>query len=210
MARRQSVAVIIATFGKDVTEWNGYAARALESCTRQRRQPDEVIRIHRATLRQARNAGGRLARTDYLIFLDADDELDPFYIERMLEGSGELRYPKVRYIQPGQKVDDAEPAMLLREKPILTGNWMVIGTMIERSDFLLVKGFDDYPFYEDWALWLKIYAAGARPVPVPEAVYIAHQRPGSRNQPESSESERITYEIANRFREDVNRRIERV
>jgi hypothetical protein len=38
---------------------------------------------------------------------------------------------------------------------------------------------------EDYDLWLRCVKAGARIVHVPDAVYCAHKRPGSRNEDQS-------------------------
>ena len=58
---------------------------------------------------------------------------------------------------------------------------MVIGTMISRAMFNEVGGFKDWPIYEDWCLWQRAVLAGAVPVKVPDAVYVAHVTADSRN-----------------------------
>jgi GT2 family glycosyltransferase len=77
------------------------------------------------------------------------------------------------------------------------GNWLVIGTLIQRDFFLSLGGFNSrFHGYEDWELWLKAHLAGAKITKVPKAVYIAHVDPGSRNRG-SSKEERVRwhYEI---------------
>ena len=58
---------------------------------------------------------------------------------------------------------------------LASGNWLVVGTALERSLFMEVGGFGDYPHgFEDWSLWAKCWKLGALVVPVPRAVYCAH------------------------------------
>jgi hypothetical protein len=49
-----------------------------------------------------------------------------------------------------------------------------------------VGGWRDWPFYEDWDLFLRCWRAGASVEAIPEAVYIAHVRFDSRNRAPSS------------------------
>jgi len=173
-----SVAVVIGTFG-DAARWGALAARAVASCARQTRRPDEVLHVHADSLAAARNAGAEAARTEWLCFLDADDELDPRYVEAMLAGDGDLRYPRVVWLEPGRP--EPPPCALgpfdLRER-----NYLVIGTLVRRAQLLRLGGFDArLPMYEDWDLWLRCARDGARIVLCRDAVYRAHVRPGSRN-----------------------------
>ena len=64
-------------------------------------------------------------------------------------------------------------------------NECVIGTVVPRRLFLEVGGFRELPSLEDYDLWLRCCKAGARIVHVPQAVYRAHVRPGSRNSDQS-------------------------
>jgi GT2 family glycosyltransferase len=66
----------------------------------------------------------------------------------------------------------------LPEKNLADHNWLPIGTLIHRDFFWELGGFDERTSHglEDWELWSKADAAGARVVKVPDAVYIAHTR----------------------------------
>ena len=172
------VAICVATFGSYETWWP-LASRALNSA-RDQTVPAELHYTHGPTLAQARNALALEASAEWLVFLDADDELDPRYVEMMLAGSGDIRQPSTLGIVDGRP--DSAP-VLLPAKPLETGNYVVIGAMIRRTDFLAVGGFDEWPMWEDWALWLKMTRRlGSSIVAVPDAVYRVHVRPGSRNQ----------------------------
>lgn len=167
--------MIVATYG-DQSYIDLARERALPSVAAQD-VPVDLLTMHGTDLRSARNRGGFIAHTEWLIFLDADDELAPGYIRAMLEAEGDMRYPAVQYVRP----DAVEEPRLLPEKPIERGNWMVIGTMIRTEAFGDVGGFADYPFYEDWDLWWRMIEQGAKTEPVPEAVYRVHLNGNGRN-----------------------------
>lgn len=172
------VGVAIGTFG-DKLEWANYARRAMLSVGRQTVAAD-VRHVHGQSLHQARNAAAEeLTGHKWLIFLDADDELDERYVERMLAGEGDIRRPATIGVYPDGTEDDA-PVMIPRTDMRRT-NCVVIGAMHLAKFFYGAGGFHDYPILEDWALWRKMIAAGASIGDVPDAVYRVHVRPGSRN-----------------------------
>ena len=171
------VSVIIATFGENDL-YRRLALRAAASVTQQTVEPLEVVRVHGDTLQKARNEGAELAKGEWLIFLDADDELDPRYVEAMLAAEGDIRRPATLGIVDG--VEDVAPVMIPK-RDLLMSNYIVIGAMHRREDFLAVGGFNNYPCLEDWDLWLRIVYNGAEVVDVPEAVYRVHVIPDSRN-----------------------------
>jgi GT2 family glycosyltransferase len=70
---------------------------------------------------------------------------------------------------------------------------MVIGTLVPRRIFEEVGGFDDWPIYEDWELWIRCVEAGCALKTAVEAVYIVHERDGSRNN-QSPEFQREIYD----------------
>lgn len=174
-----SVAVIIGTYG-NLRQWGPYVRRALESVEQQTHQPDEVIVHHGRTLAQARNAGAQAVTTDWLIFLDADDELDYRYIDASLAGGGDIRQPCTIGVRDG--VTDEAP-ILLPAVSLYERNYVVVGAMQRRDLFLAAGGFSDYPALEDWELWLRLTLHHkARISPCPGAIYRVHASPDGRNQ----------------------------
>lgn len=172
------IAVIIPTFG-DVEFWSQLAGRAVSSAMNQTRPPDQVIRVHAATLQEARNDGAAEANTEFLCFLDADDELDPGFIAAMVNApTTDLRQPATIGVVNGRS--DPEPVLIPKCR-LLDRNYLIIGTVVRRELFLQVGGFEDWPIYEDWDLWLRCEHAGATVSAVPDAVYRVHVREGSRN-----------------------------
>lgn len=191
-----TVAVLICTFG-DVSTWNRFAERALESVKKQTRQPDAVIRYHGATLEESRNHAAAIAGTDAIIFLDADDVLDVRYVEAMIAGAGDLRYPRVQRINDatGEPLDDY-PREYPKRPAITDGNYLVVASLMPRAAFLEVGGFRSMPAYEDWDLFCRLILwKRLEPKCCREAIYYHRIRPGSRNQISPEEQARLVREL---------------
>lgn len=182
------VSVVIATYGEQ--RWSDLAfERAFPSARAQERAHEVVIHHYpELSLSEARNAAARDATGDYLCFLDADDELDPHYLDSMLLAepfvarevlAQPLLVPAVTYVH--ENGWETPPGVPNR------GRWpqineCVIGTLVEASLFRYVGGFREWPSIEDYDLWLRCHDAGAQLVYVEGAIYRAHVNPdGGRN-----------------------------
>lgn len=174
------ITCIVASHG--APSWKELGKRAVASA--QDQGFDEVMHVHiaDATLAQARNRGAELAKSPWLLFLDADDELEPGYGDAMRAALTEdpcvLYTPAVIYqrnsVRPAPKI---WPRMDFK-----TGNWCVIGTLISKMVFMGVGGFREYELYEDYALWAMAEKQFmVHVVEVPAAVYVAHYARKSRN-----------------------------
>jgi glycosyltransferase involved in cell wall biosynthesis len=191
-----SIAVLVATYGD--RSWHNLAKeRAIPSAVS---QAPELVVVHEdaGTLAGARNRAAAKAISPTLVFLDADDELAPGYIEafrgalaaldsRGMVG-GDLRrgqsllVPRVQWIAADGS--EKEPEFPNRQAGMEALNHCVIGTAVPRDLFLKVGGFRaDLPIYEDWALFLACVRGGARLVDVSGAIYRAFERKDSRNKP---------------------------
>jgi len=194
----ETATVIIATFG-DKVRWDKLAERAIASAHQQGRYLHQLIRSHGSNIQVARNGAVHKATGTWLCFLDADDELEPGYLEAMLAGTGDLRYPRVRYVPYGGDADSAPSRILVKGNTLLDQNHMVIGTLVRREQFLRVGGFPDYPAYEDWGLWLRCWVDGAVLGLVRDAVYRAHMRPNSRNHLSGKRAQELYHQIRGEF-----------
>jgi len=170
------IAIVITSYGEP--SWRSLAwERAYPSTIE---QGAEQVIVHHSTLETigpARNEAAAQAEEQWLIFLDADDELAPGYVEAMRralrrEAGKVLFQPAVLYLRQGRP---PPKPIVIADRNLRKDNYLVIGTMVNRRQFHQVGGFSDYHHgFEDWSLWVKCWQDGARIVPVPEAVYRAH------------------------------------
>jgi glycosyltransferase involved in cell wall biosynthesis len=179
------ISVIVTTYGTN--KWKEIAAkRAIPSI--KELEPYELIVHHEEKMQigPARNRAAAKATGEWLLFVDADDELDVHYLEAMTDAicaaerpEPALLQPAVRYCRQGSK---SMTPIIIPQKDLRHDNYLVIGTVLRRNLFKKVKGFNDYPHgFEDWSLWAKCWKAGATVYPVPEAIYNAHINPQSQH-----------------------------
>ena len=188
----ETVSVIVATYG-DKDYWGKLALRALGSVNRQTRKADEVIWYHGKDLQEARNTAVNSATSEWIICLDADDLLDEKYIEQMLSVNGTLRFPRIKKIYG----DGATELVTHCKANLSVSNFICIGAMFRRCDFLAVGGFLDEPVFEDYSLWIRISNNGADIEPS-ESVYIYNVNPAGRNHNANVDLQKWNNEIRRR------------
>lgn len=208
-----NVSILICTHGD--RHWEERAQAAVKSAEGQM-QPREVVQFHMddGTLAEVRNGAARMATGDWLCFLDGDDTLAVGYLATMrtvmrhwnLARPGDLRENPLLLVPALQQVDTAGDVGLAKipdwERLLIDLNCGVIGTLVPRRLFLEVGGFHEWPVYEDWDLWLRCVRAGARLVPVPDAVYRARVNPAGRNVKDPAVCSR-TYQLIRAAHDDV-------
>lgn len=187
--------VAVATFGS--TDWAELAAeRAVPSA-----QGVPVVTAHGTSLAAARNAALSEVKTEWVVFLDADDQLEANYVDAMEAGTADLRAPAVRYVRNGSHPTPYVPRVAGHEHAceaecLRDGNWLVIGTAVRAQMLRDVGGWRDWPCYEDWDAFQRCWLAGATVEAIPEAVYRAHVRADSRNRaPAMADKNRVHHEI---------------
>lgn len=206
-----SFSIIIATHGDE--SWHKLAwERAWPSA---KNQGAEVLIDHvpDATRAQVRNRLIKEASGDWIITLDADDELAPGYVTALERAFKEwakhktmyvgkvmpLLTPQVSYVRPGK----LEPEKFWPEVDLADGNWMVVGTAAPRALMLEVGGWRTFTGsgvlneWDDWDMWIRCVQAGAGIVKVPDAVYVAHVR----NSPHHSRTRAMTQAWLKEIRE---------
>jgi glycosyltransferase involved in cell wall biosynthesis len=179
---RGDLTVCVASYGG--WEWRKLNERAAYSA----RDQAEVIQVHLddGTLAEARNAALSRVQTPWVVFLDADDIIEPGYVAAMLAGTADVRAPMVRTVRAGRLGRLFMPQVWghvheCTRDCLPAGNWVVVGAAARTDLVRAVGGFGEEAIYEDWALWLRCYKAGASFEPIHHAVYRQHLNPQSRN-----------------------------
>ena len=181
------VTIAVPTFG-DVSWMNLARERAIPSGEA---QGVPVIHRHARDLAQARNHVLALVETEWVIHLDADDELEPGYVEAMSRGTADVRGPIARYVD-GHRERIWQPRVFGHSHDctgecLRDGNWLLIGSAVRTEMLRAIGGWRDFPWSEDWSTWLRCWKAGATFELIPDAVYRAHVRHDSRNRGASEE-----------------------
>jgi glycosyltransferase involved in cell wall biosynthesis len=141
-----------------------------------------MLRIPHGGVSGARNAGIRAARGRYILPLDADDWIDPAYIEKtvpaaeanpdvgivytdvMLFGTVSGRWALPPYAFPG----------------ILIGNMIPSAALFRREDWEAVNGYNlNMEGMEDYDFWLSLIERGRQVVRIPEPLLHYRRRPDS-------------------------------
>jgi GT2 family glycosyltransferase len=145
------------------------------------------VHCHADTLHDARNGALEMVDTEWVCYLDADDELEPGYFDAMAAGTADVRAPSVRYVlHTGRSREPYIPKVAghhhtCNAECLVYGNWLVVGSLIRRHHVIELGGWRDFDWSEDWDLWLRAHLAGLSIEGLPDAVYRAHVRPDSRN-----------------------------
>ncbi|MCX7603203.1 MAG: glycosyltransferase [Bryobacteraceae bacterium] len=150
------------------------------------------------------------ARGRYICCLDADDQLDPVYLETALFlaefGGYDFVYPSVRLHGDGQgqwRVRDPEWPEILRHNLVSTV------ALFRREAWEAVGGYRDWGtgenyLPEDWDLWVRMLAEGFRGAALPEPLmhYRIRERSLSRHETggENALSSRLAAANAGLFR----------
>ncbi len=146
--------------------------------------PEQGIRVVRRVnggLAAARNTGVREARTALVLTLDADDVLDPRYLETTVGVFERDRTGRLAVV--------STPVKLFRESPDRPiSGWIPLGLdrellpfinvgaaascLMRRDAVLSVGGYDEFLVsYEDWDLWCSLAGAGFTAQIVPEFLF---------------------------------------
>jgi hypothetical protein len=154
----------------------------------------------------ARNAALNLVQSDWVAFIDDDDLIDPDHVAKLLAhalaSGADVVYPRFR-IEGGDysrrrslgdlawimdDVDGREPEVFA--ETLRAGNFIPVTVLARTSAVRAVGGFPvgeaapqhpfpPYPRLEDWGLWLRMLANGARFAHLPEVTWTWRQWDGS-------------------------------
>jgi len=162
-----------------------------------------IIRDKHLGVAKTRDEGVRLAKGEWLLFLDADDMLAENYIQECLKHTdkADIIYPNVLLWcywgkeAPKPNAWHQAPAMI-SEKLMLNHNEVVVSSLMRRRVYDDVGGFDPVlPLFEDWQFFLEAMVHGARFARA--NTYLKYrQRTNSRNR----QSENIRQEVIKQIR----------
>lgn len=168
---------------------DGTAALACEAAARAR---DPRIRLAPSAgsgrgVSAARNTGLGLARGTWILFLDADDWIDPLFIERMMEALGDESLDgalcRWRLVAPDGRLGPALSCPSDRDLFGLMATYCAFAIhscLVRRELVEAVGGFDpELTTCEEWDLWQRIARTGARFVHIPDGLAFYRMRSGS-------------------------------
>jgi glycosyltransferase involved in cell wall biosynthesis/GT2 family glycosyltransferase len=146
-----------------------------------------VIRQPNAGLSAARNAGLAAARGRWVVPLDADDVLDPTFLAACVRAAD--RNPDATFITtlveyffqtPSSPHGGWIPIGIDRDLLAYTNCASTCTALIDRRALLEAGGYDPWlTSYEDWDLWCRLAARGARGLVIPEFLIHYCCRPDS-------------------------------
>jgi len=121
---------------------------------------------------RARNLGARMARGEWLAFLDSDDEWTPDKLARQLavaDAATDLVYTDRFNIGAADRVPRrfSDGCTLFEGdifEPLLLGNFVTLSSaLMRKSAFERLGGFSEERMgVQDWDLWLRLAAGGGR------------------------------------------------
>ncbi len=130
--------------------------------------PERQIRLFHqpnAGAAAARNTGARAAQGELLVFLDADDLLDPAFLERTV--SQLQARPELGFVYTGMRMigddDHVWPSVPFDLRWLALDNFIPQHALVRAKAWQQVGGFDAAHFphgFEDWDFWLRVVQSG--------------------------------------------------
>lgn len=147
-----------------------------------------VIDHDRRGAAAVRNETWQMASTEFVAFLDDDDELLPYHLEHLLavqaDTGADVVYPWHRIIGPdGRTKADLLGAQGVPFEPseLDVRNFIPVTLLVRRELLAEVGGFPlpgspEWPHQdcEDWACWRRLRDAGGKFVHTPEVTWLWH------------------------------------
>ena len=133
----------------------------------------------------ARNKGIKEATGTYILPLDADDIIEPTYIEKAVQAISEdttrgIVYCKAELFGVQKGAWDLPPYTL---QQMLKDNVIFVSALFRKSDWEKVGGFDETMSggMEDYEFWLALIEKGAKVYQLPEVLFYYRKKGDSRS-----------------------------
>ena len=139
---------------------------------------------------RTRHEGVLISQSEHIIFLDADDCLDEYFIEAMIQTKAatkaDIIYPNVLLWSnwskehPMKNACHEAPDEVTWEK-MMEYNQVVVSSLIPRVLYNAVGGFGNEPILEDYAFFLRCMSGGYTFAKSKQSVLRYRQRENGRN-----------------------------
>ena len=165
-----------------------------------RRYPVRVIVQANRGVSAARNRGAAESSGQYIMFLDADDVLEPDYVEKCLRALSAApphvayAYTGMRHFGAEEKVWDSRP---FDARALLRGNFVHASALIRRDVFRESGGFDTRwrLGHEDHELWVRLLTLGYHGVLAPEPLLRYRRHVESRNTLTKKQTHQLKWQL---------------
>lgn len=163
----------------------------------------QILNQRNRGLSAARNKGIKISRGEYILPLDADDTLEPTFVEKcvwFLE-----THPHMAYVYTGVRHFGEVDAVCMDEfdfNLLKQNNFLTATVMFRKKHFSVIGGYkeDMKCGYEDWDFWLSMGERGYFGSLIPEPLFNYRRRAGSMLGDSLNQHERLVAEIKKRHR----------
>lgn len=127
-------------------------------------------------LSSARNEGIRQAKGEFILPLDADDSIEPVYIEEAMHVFQSNPSVKLVYCYAnlfGTESGFWECARYTGYSNLLLGNAIFCSAMFRKKDWALIGGYDEHMLngHEDWEFFIRLLYKDERVVQIPRLLF---------------------------------------
>jgi glycosyltransferase involved in cell wall biosynthesis len=162
--------------------------------------PARLVRRANGGVSRARNDGAAMARGEYLVFLDADDVLEPTYVARCLDAlcasppRVAYAYTKMRLFGLESGIFEANP---FDRRLLLELNYVHASALMRRRAFDEIGGWSTAWSigYEDHELWVRMLSRGYEGVFVPEPLLRYRRHGPSRNELSPEQLDKLHWKL---------------